>query len=237
VGVAPAEVTAVIATSEGIVRAGDRLIPQTSAESAKQRALDQLASHHQAQPLLPGMPLEAFRQLVGAPDVAAQLLEGLGAEGLVVQDGGWVRLAAHQPRIPPELAGPADAVRRSLEAAGFEGVTPGAMGLSRPGVEPTELAEFFVREGTAIRVGNDRYYDRAKLTSAAGVIIDLIRERGQASPAEVRDKLGLTRKYLIPLLEWMDAQGLTMRVGDVRRLGPAANQLHQGALDGFRSQS
>jgi len=87
-----------------------------------------------------------------------------------------------------------------------------------------EIAEFLVREGTAIRVGSDRYYDRLQLEGAARKVLGAIRSNGQVTPSEVRDVLGLTRKYLIPILGWMDSVGLTVRVGDARRLGPAANQ-------------
>ena len=48
----------------------------------------------------------------------------------------------------------------------------------------------------------------------------LLREGGAVGPAQLRERLGLTRKYLIPFLEWLDAQGFSVRVGDVRRAGP-----------------
>jgi len=87
-----------------------------------------------------------------------------------------------------------------------------------------EIAEFLVREGTAIRLGSDRYYDRQHLEGAARKVLGAIRSRGQVTPSEVREILGLTRKYLIPILEWMDSAGLTVRAGDARRLGPTAHQ-------------
>ena len=47
--------------------------------------------------------------------------------------------------------------------------------------------------------------------------------------AEARDVLGATRKYILPLLEHMDAQRITRRVGDMRVLGPGADVvLHEG---------
>jgi len=41
---------------------------------------------------------------------------------------------------------------------------------------------------------------------------------GAATPAVLRDRLGLTRKFLIPLLEWADRRGITRRDGDARTL-------------------
>ena len=83
-----------------------------------------------------------------------------------------------------------------------------------------EIAEFLGREGTAIRVGKDRYYTRVHLEEAVGKVLAEVQARGKATPSELRSALGLTRKYLIPILEWMDAQGLTVRDGDARRATP-----------------
>jgi selenocysteine-specific elongation factor len=43
-------------------------------------------------------------------------------------------------------------------------------------------------------------------------------QQGTIIPAAVRDRLGISRKYLIPLLEWADERGITVRVGEGRRL-------------------
>jgi selenocysteine-specific elongation factor len=66
-------------------------------------------------------------------------------------------------------------------------------------------------------VERDRYYAREALEQFAGVLNDLGRQ-GTIQPADVRERLGISRKYLIPLLEWADGQGITVRQGDHRRL-------------------
>ena len=108
-------------------------------------------------------------------------------------------------------------IRRELESARFEGRTAGELAASAPGASAAEIAEFLVRDGTAIRVGKDRYYTRVHLEEAVGKVLAEVQARGKATPSELRSALGLTRKYLIPILEWMDAQGLTVRDGDARR--------------------
>jgi len=135
-----------------------------------------------------------------------------------------VRLAAHRPAIPAAYAQVAQAIRAGLADAGAEGWSAAEVAAQVAEAPAIEIAEFLVREGTAIRVGSDRYYDRLQLEGAARKVLGAIRSNGQITPSEVRDVLGLTRKYLIPILGWMDSVGLTVRVGDARRLGPAANQ-------------
>jgi selenocysteine-specific elongation factor len=66
-------------------------------------------------------------------------------------------------------------------------------------------------------VERDRYYTRSALDHFARTLAELGRE-ADIVPAAVRERLGISRKYLIPLLEWADGKGLTVRVGDVRRL-------------------
>jgi selenocysteine-specific elongation factor len=206
------------------VRIGDRLVPQAAAEQARALVLERLAAYHRDHPLLPGLPLEAFRQLVGEPALAARVLEALSVEGAAVQDGGAVRLAGHQPAIPAGLSGGAAALRADLAAAGPEGRSTAELAARHAGIPAADIAEFLVREGTAIRIGKDRYYDRRGLESAAQSVLAELRTRGQITPSEVRVILGLTRRHIIPILEWMDARGLTVRVGDARRLGAAGHQ-------------
>ena len=63
----------------------------------------------------------------------------------------------------------------------------------------------------------NRYYARDALDQFTRVLVELGRA-GDIVPAAVRDRLGISRKYLIPLLEWADNRGITVRVGDVRHL-------------------
>lgn len=63
----------------------------------------------------------------------------------------------------------------------------------------------------------DRYYTRAALDRFVQTLAELGRE-ADIVPSVVRQRLGISRKYLIPLLEWADGKGLTVRVGDTRRL-------------------
>lgn len=213
-----------VVVRDGIVQAGDRLMSGTAAGGARSRVMERLSVFHQEQPLLPGMPLEAFRKLVGDPGLATQVLAALEGERVLVQEKGTVRLAEHRPTIPPAHARAAQAIRAGLTAAGPEGQNAAEVAAQVSGAPGVELAEFLVREGTAIRVGNDRYYDREQLECAARKVLGAIRNGGQVTPSEVRDILGLTRKYIIPILEWMDSVGLTVRAGDARRIGPAGNQ-------------
>jgi selenocysteine-specific elongation factor len=66
-------------------------------------------------------------------------------------------------------------------------------------------------------VERERFYARPALERFAATLVEIGRE-SLISPGALRDRLGISRKYLIPLLEWADAKGITERVGDARRL-------------------
>jgi selenocysteine-specific elongation factor len=80
------------------------------------------------------------------------------------------------------------------------------------------LLAHLAREGTVERVDQDRYALKQALEEFQTAIETTLKELGSATPAQFRDRLGLTRKYLIPLLEWADRRGITSRQGDTRVL-------------------
>jgi selenocysteine-specific elongation factor len=73
------------------------------------------------------------------------------------------------------------------------------------------------RSGRVEAVERERYYARGALERFAAALAELGRDR-MIAPGAVRDRLGISRKYMIPLLEWADAKGITERVGEGRRL-------------------
>ena len=79
------------------------------------------------------------------------------------------------------------------------------------------LLRLAAARGRVEAVERDRYYARDALDQFTGVLHDMGRV-GAIVPAAVRDRLGISRKYLIPLLEWADERGITVREGDGRRL-------------------
>jgi selenocysteine-specific elongation factor len=74
-----------------------------------------------------------------------------------------------------------------------------------------------VRSGRLVAVERDRSYDPAAL-AGFGEHVRALGATGEISPAALRERTGLTRKHLIPLLEWCDRQRITVRVGEGRRL-------------------
>ncbi len=71
--------------------------------------------------------------------------------------------------------------------------------------------------GALVKVGDDLYRG-SQVAQIRARVASLLRERGRMTAAEFRDLLGTSRKYAVPMLEWLDAHGVTIRDGDYRTL-------------------
>jgi selenocysteine-specific elongation factor len=97
-----------------------------------------------------------------------------------------------------------------------------AKALNAPLKELDNLARVAEEDGLLVRVGDGCYYDPAALERLARHVAERLAEGRTATVAELRDLWGVSRKHAVPLCEYFDAGGVTMRQGDVRVLGPNA---------------
>jgi selenocysteine-specific elongation factor len=220
-GIPPALATSLLKDLSEIVRAGDRLFSPTAATAARTATLSALEEYHKDSPLEFGMPRDLARQQVSNEALADVVHTALASEGVLVIDGKVIRLSTFSAALSPEQTEIAEHLKQELAAAGFEGRAVAELGEVAAEEVARELLGFLVREGTTVRVGKDRYYDRGELAKLISVVMQEIERLGQVTPADLRERTGLSRKYLIPLLEWMDGQSLTVRLGDARGRGSA----------------
>lgn len=179
-----------------------------------------LSSHHDANPLVRGMDREELRGRLGITrPVWPPVLEGLRDLGIVEERGTQVSL-------PGRAGGSASRqvdVERVLDALTRDPYSPptGVALESEAGVEGA-LLRALVDEGIIVQLADGLYLAHDAYRSAAEIVIGLARAAGQVSVAEVRDALPTTRRYALALLEYLDGQRVTRRVGDVRVLGARA---------------
>jgi len=200
------------------------LLSQVVVATLRREALEVLRSFHAQHPLQQGMPVALLRQALGHPRLAEEVLIELGHTGQIEMQGGRARIKGYQPVLSAGQERAGTDLLAALTAAGAEGRTLEELQLNGSLESFAELAEYYVRQGTAVRVGADRYYLRSSLDALARQALAEIARLGAATPAQLRDKLGLSRKYLIPLLEWLDLRGLTLRSGDARQLTATGEQ-------------
>ena len=222
-GVPPGQVASLIDLSGDIVPAGGRLFSPDVVQNARDATIRALEDYHRRNPLEPGMPRELARQVVQDEALADKVQSLLEEQERVAIEGRVVRLSDFSATLSKDQVVLREALRAELLAAGFEGRTVTELAAGPLGDKSADLLAFCVREGTTTRVGKDRYYDPGELAKLVKTVLQEIVRLNRVTPADLREKTGLSRKYLIPLLEWMDGQSLTVRLGDSRGLGPAAS--------------
>ena len=212
-GVSPARIDALVAMLAAW-RVGDRLIGDAVRSALATDALAVLATYHAEQPLEPGAPLQWLRSRLRAPEVvSAALLATLESAGEIVVTHGLARLASFSPSLTSAQAALRDRVMTLLVARGQEppAVEELAAELGVDTVTVSPILRLLAREARIVAVEPARYY-------AAEVVADLVQRlragmsaHADYGPAELREMLGFSRKFLIPFLEFSDRAGHTLR--------------------------
>ena len=221
-GVLPADVSTVTAAAgKGVIAVGDVLVARRAIGAEVERLAAVIAAHHDAHPLDPGLSLQALRAAVSAPQVVLDLLveHGVKKQAWELAEGGAVvRKPGWQAALRARAGDAGGRLAQRLAEARWQ--LPTVSELQREFADPTvpALLAHLAREGSVERVDQERYAQKQALEEFRRAVEDTLRELGAATPAQFRDRLGLTRKYLIPLLEWADRRGITSRQGDTRVL-------------------
>jgi len=181
-----------------------------------------LEEFHSQNPLRGGISREELRSRAGHAQekVFGQLLATLEAEGVVRSERDQVRLGSHVIRLTPEQQRVVEGLESAFRAAGA--APPSAEeALGRLGVKGTEKHELFqllVADRRLLRVKESLFFHAAALGEIQDKVVAHLKERKEIGPADVKDLLGVSRKYAIPLMEYLDAQRVTVRQGERRVL-------------------
>ncbi len=193
-----------------------------AAERLREATVTALGAFHGREPLKPGMSKEELRTRLGSLDerVFLHLLERFVAAGAIAVEKDKVRLATHQVRLDPQQQAKLSQLEAEFRSAG---VAPPSLEeafaklrMTRP--DDQALLQVLIDERRLVRIKEGLYFHAEPLQAAEARVAAFLRERKEITPQEIKDLLGISRKYAIPLLEYLDAQRLTVRVGDKRVL-------------------
>lgn len=219
-GIMPRDVEPLLATVEGW-RVGSRFLSVSARDRLTRAARSVLESYHAEHPLEPGAPLQWLRSRLDAPDeVATAILSALTRSGDIVATSGVVASATFAPTLDAAHSALRDAMIAALGSAEIEPPSldelAASLGATSDGV--LELARWLAREGSVVAVEPGRYFARIAVDGLHARMAAGMADGKEYSPGELRDLLGLTRKFLIPFLEYCDREGYTVRVELGRRL-------------------
>jgi selenocysteine-specific elongation factor len=179
-----------------------------------------LERFHAEQPLESGAPLQWLRsRLRAADEVSDALLASLGARDVIIVEQGLARLAGFAPRLSADQESLRAGLLRALDSAGHEPPSldelAGALGAFPTAI--ASVARFLARDGVLVAVEPARYYPAAVVDALVARLRTGMQPGVAYGPAELRELLGFSRKFLIPFLEFTDRAGYTFRDAAGRR--------------------
>ena len=174
------------------------------------KAVNALADYHRKYPARPGMPRVELSTRLKLGDYITLALENLVKQGILVDEAGNIRLPAHSVRLTPQQQAKIDAFLKSLADSPYS--PPGEL------IPEADLLNMLIGEGKVVRVSDNVVFSKSAYDEMLSKITARIRSGGKITLAEVRDMFGNSRKYVQALLEYLDREKITRRVGDDRVL-------------------
>ena len=223
-GVAPESVGTVVerlSAGGAVRRIGERLVAADALQDGGDRLLAMVADFHGAHPLRDGVPREEVRERIfrhAGPGIFEAVLERLAGDGRLTA-GGHLALPGHRVTLSPAEQRASDEVVALLRTAGLRPPAPAAL-RERLGVDEDVLERVLrrlVREQAAVRVGPLVFHVAAIESLKADLAaLKAADDRATIDVGTFKERYGVSRKFAIPLLEYLDRERLTRRVGEKR---------------------
>jgi selenocysteine-specific elongation factor len=122
---------------------------------------------------------------------------------------------SHRPSLPPELVSAAENIRAALSVKRFDPPDRKAFSHDR---HVQQALRFLIDHGEIVEISSDIVVLREADKQMQNAVIELLSKHGSATASQVRQKIGTTRRVIIPFLEYLDRIGVTRRIGDERVL-------------------
>ncbi|OPY66269.1 MAG: Selenocysteine-specific elongation factor [Syntrophorhabdaceae bacterium PtaU1.Bin034] len=210
-------------TNEGRVRSiGKILLPEERFQAYKQLLKSLLRDFHEKNPLKIGISREELRTRL--PEVDPQIFQMTLED--VVREGG-AEIEKDRVGLPRAFQKPdqsvqklEDDIMRILDASGL---TPPGMGeiAGQLGIKEGSLRDVLGRlvyQGKVVKIKGDMYFSGRHIEEFKKTVRERLIQKKEMLPADFKALTGLSRKYMIPLLEHLDEIKLTIRTGDKRVL-------------------
>lgn len=205
-----------------------RVISMRFHQEIQQRLIAQIGAFHEKNPLREGISKEEIRTRIGqfiSMRLFNEVIRDLEERGLVTVDREIMRLPDHRVKLYGEL----DELRQSVALLYRDsGLTPPLLKevmekFASRKARVGSVINVMLKDGALIKVAEDMYFDAAALTGLREDYKSMLLRDGKATPSSFRTLTGLSRKYIIPLMEYFDMTKLTVRAGEHRILRDRAH--------------
>jgi selenocysteine-specific elongation factor len=207
------------AASEGkIIVRGEYVFDSAKWQVWRGHAVDAIDSHHRAHPEQIGMSLTDLRRILKAKLPNEDLFDAFMADLYAsdfVRVGAAIRRATHRPALPAQLQAAGAKLRSTLAAKPFD--PPSRKELASDSISQQAL-RFLIATGEAVEINTEVLMTADSVRRATELICQYLREHGPSTVSELRQTLGSSRRVIVPLLERLDRDGVTVRRDDKRTL-------------------
>ncbi len=198
-------------------------IHKNSSDRLKKETSIYLDSYHRGNPLKTGMPKEELRSKI--PGLQGSKLFNLTLNQMIkdkeiVSQENTVRLTSHTVSLGVDQA---DIRERILDVYCKNGLTPPyfkelSKTINVESSRAKDVLMFLMDEGLIVKVKEDLYFHAKAVEDLQQRLVDYLVSHKEMSTPQFKEMTGVSRKYLIPLIEYFDAQNVTIRIGDIRKL-------------------
>ena len=204
-----------------VVRIGERFLHSPALEALKLRIVGATTDFHKKNPLVSGISKEELRAQVGA---TAEVFEAVA--GMLVRDkkievaGDLVRLPGLGVVMKDEEAESKKKIEEAFSTAGLKVPALGEVlaGLKVDRVRAQKIVTLLLRDKVLIKVSDELVFHRTALDELRRKMAAYKVQAATIDVANFKEMTGVTRKYAIPLLEYLDRERVTKRVGDRREI-------------------
>ncbi|MCL5104536.1 MAG: selenocysteine-specific translation elongation factor [Armatimonadetes bacterium] len=207
--------------SEGlVVEVSTQFLHKAALDMISTRVKAALAAYHTIYPMRPGMPKEELRVSLGprTDQKGFQAVLGkMASDGEVIIAEATVRMPDHQPTLNDRQQQLLDRIDRDYaDSACNPPLLPDVE--KKYGPETKEIVATLAERGELVRIAPDLLFHRTALEHAEQSITAYLQSQDGITVAQFRDLINSSRKYVVPLLEYLDDKRVTRREGDLRVL-------------------
>jgi selenocysteine-specific elongation factor len=202
-----------------VIQAGEFFLAGAAFTQAREDVLATVNAFHKANPLVAGISKEELREKLGLHQTVMEAVLGeLTREKKIEVAGEQVKIAGRGVELKDEEARAKEQIEKAFAAAGLKVPLMKEVLASLPidKARAQKLVTLLLRDRVLIKLADELVFHRTALEGLRQLMAQQKTKSPRIDVGQFKDLIGVTRKYAIPLLEYLDQQRVTRRVGDER---------------------
>jgi len=198
-------------------------IHQSTFDTLKQKCTEHLTDYHSTNPLKAGMPKEELKSkfpLLTDSKLFNQVLNQMIKSRQIVQEENTVRLESHRVFLGQDQADIRNKIIKIYQTGGLQPpyFRDVIKQLDADAKHVQDVLMLLIEEGQIIKTKDDLYFDARAVDKLKTKLVEFLKTNGDITTPQFKEMTGVSRKFVIPLIEYFDARNVTLRVGDSRKL-------------------